>query len=289
MLQSMTGFGKATGTFNGRKVVVELRALNSKSLDLYIKTPAIYKEKELELRKLIGTELDRGKIEFVISIENTGEASNFTINKGLAKKYYHEINSLANELETDPKELLVAVLRMPEILTSEEKQITEEDWEFLKELTVKAISQLKAFRSQEGASLKQDFSQRIQTIEDLLAQVPAFEQVRIDAVKERMRKALEELDTTKIDENRFEQELIFYIEKLDVSEEKVRLKNHLDYFKETLDAKEAIGKKLGFITQEIGREINTLGSKAQHAELQKIVVNMKDNLEKIKEQVLNTL
>ena len=289
MLQSMTGFGKATGTFNGRKVVVELRALNSKSLDLYIKLPAIYKEKELELRKLIGTELDRGKIEVIVSIENTGEASNFTINKGLAKKYYTEINALANELGTDSNELLVAILRMPEILTSEDKQLTVEDWTFLKELTNEAIRQLKAFRLQEGESLQQDFLERIQTIEHLLSQVPQFEQARIDTVKERMRKALEELETATVDENRFEQELIFYIEKLDVSEEKVRLKNHLDYFKETLGSKEAIGKKLGFITQEIGREINTLGSKAQHAELQKLVVDMKDNLEKIKEQVLNTL
>lgn len=289
MLQSMTGYGKATGTFNGRKVVVEIRALNSKSLDLYLKLPSIYKEKELDLRKLIGNELDRGKLETVVSIENAGEASNFTINKGLAKKYYQEINTLANELGTNSNELLVAILRMPEILTPEYKQLTEKDWTFLKELTNKAILQLKEFRMQEGASLKNDFLERINAIGDLLAQVPQYEEARIDTVKERMRKALEELDTSSIDENRFEQELIFYIEKLDISEEKVRLTNHLNYFKETLETQAAIGKKLGFITQEIGREINTLGSKAQHAELQKIVVNMKDNLEKIKEQVLNTL
>lgn len=289
MLQSMTGYGKATGTFNGRKVVIEIRALNSKSLDLYLKLPAIYKEKELDLRKLIGTELDRGKIEVIVSIENTGEASNYTINKGLAKKYYQEITSLADELNTNSNELLTAILRMPEVLTSEDSKLTKEDGLFLTEIAAEAIQQLKQFRTQEGASLAEDLITRINAIDELLTQVPAYEQVRIDTIKERMRKSLEELDHANIDENRFEQELIFYIEKLDVTEEKVRLANHLTYFKETLKSEEAVGKKLGFISQEIGREINTLGSKAQHAELQKIVVNMKDNLEKIKEQVLNTL
>lgn len=285
----MTGFGKATGTHNGRKIVVEIRSLNSKNLDLYIKLPGIFKEKELALRKLIGEELDRGKIECVVSLENSGSASNFTINKSLAKKYFEEINSLAIELKTDAGELITSILRMPEVLATEEEQLTDNDWEFLQKLTKEAIEQLKKFRQQEGSSLLQDFTNRITTIDQLLAEVPQFEQVRIDTIKERMRKALEEMETSSIDDNRFEQELIFYIEKLDISEEKVRLKNHLDYFLETLKTEEPVGKKLGFITQEIGREINTLGSKAHHAELQKIVVDMKDNLEKIKEQVLNTL
>lgn len=289
MLHSMTGFGKATGTHDGRKIVVEIRSLNSKNLDLYIKLPGIFKEKELALRKLIGEELDRGKIECVVSLENSGSTANFTINKSLAKKYFEEINSLAIELKTDAGELITSILRMPEVLATEEEQLTDNDWEFLQKLTKEAIEQLKKFRQQEGASLLQDFTNRITTIDQLLAEVLQFEQVRIDTIKERMRKALEEMETSSIDDNRFEQELIFYIEKLDISEEKVRLKNHLDYFLETLKTEEPVGKKLGFITQEIGREINTLGSKAHHAELQKIVVDMKDNLEKIKEQVLNTL
>lgn len=284
----MTGFGKSTGTFKGKKIVVELRALNSKSFDLYLKVPSLFKEKEIEIRKILGNQLDRGKIEAVISIENTGDNSNYSINQSLAAKYYKELKTLSDNVGERSENLVATIIRLPDVLVNQEEELTEEDWKFLESLILEAIEKLKEFRKQEGDSLKKDFENRISEIESLLSKVSDYESERITAVKEKMRKSLEELGENS-DQNRFEQELIFYIEKLDVSEEKVRLKNHLEYFNETINSSDSVGKKIGFISQEIGREINTLGSKAQHAELQKIVVEMKDNLEKIKEQVLNTL
>ena len=288
MLKSMTGFGKATGSKHGKKIVVELRALNSKSLDLYLKLPSYFKEKEIELRKIISKELDRGKVEALISIENVGEQGTFAINRSLAKAYYTEIKSIAEEVGAQNDSLFSNIFRLPDILVQQKDELSEEDWNYLKELLHEAIRHLNSFREQEGESLKNDFHTCISKIEDALAGVAQYEQERIDVVRERMTKGLEEL-SQKIDENRLEQELIFYIEKLDVSEEKVRLKNHLSYFQETSLSEDGVGKKLGFIAQEMGREINTLGSKANHAEIQKLVVEMKDNLERIKEQVLNTL
>jgi uncharacterized protein (TIGR00255 family) len=284
----MTGFGKATGTHNGRKIVVEIRALNSKGLDLYLKIPSLFKEKELEVRKIIGDSADRGKIEAIISIENTGTKGSYTINKELAISYYQDMKEIAERSGASNADVFSNIFRIPDVMNQQEEEVTAEDWSFLEQLLHESIINLNAFRSQEGASLFADLSGCIDRIREGLEQVPRYEQERIDTLRERMNKALEEL-TVNVDENRLEQELIFYIEKLDVSEEKVRLKNHLDYFMETMNSGENVGKKLGFISQEIGREINTLGSKANHAELQKIVVNMKDNLEKIKEQVLNTL
>lgn len=287
MLQSMTGFGKASGTYNGKKIVIELRALNSKSFDLYLKLPSLFKEKEIDVRKILGNNLDRGKVEAIISIENTGDNSDYVINKSLATKYYNELKEFSDSVGANVENLMSSIVRLPDVLVSEVAELLEEDWDFLEKCLLEAIANLKEFRLQEGASLKTDFENRIGEIGRLLKEVPKYESERIENIRERMRKGLE--DAKNVDENRFEQELIFYIEKLDVSEEKVRLENHLNYFKETIGNGGVVGKKIGFISQEIGREINTLGSKAQHADLQKLVVEMKDNLEKIKEQVLNTL
>lgn len=287
MLQSMTGYGKATGSFNGKKIVVEVRSLNSKNLDLFVRLAPLYKSKEIEIRKMVGEALDRGKTELNINIENTGSTANFVINKELAKIYYNDLKSISEEVN-EPQDLLAMVMRMPEIYVNQSEELTDEEGQQLETLVKEALNKLIDFRLQEGKSLLEDLTTRIEEIRALLLRVPEFEQLRIDTIRERMRKGFED-NNTNIDENRFEQELIYYIEKLDVTEEKVRLENHLDYFLETMKAGKSVGKKLGFISQEIGREINTLGSKSYHVELQKIVVQMKDNLEKIKEQVLNTL
>ena len=283
----MTGYGKATGSFNGKKIVVEVRSLNSKNLDLFVRLAPLYKSKEIEIRKMVGEALDRGKTELNINIENTGSTANFVINKELAKIYYNDLKSISEEVN-EPQDLLAMVMRMPEIYVNQSEELTDEEGQQLETLVKEALNKLIDFRLQEGKSLLEDLTTRIEEIRALLLRVPEFEQLRIDTIRERMRKGFED-NNTNIDENRFEQELIYYIEKLDVTEEKVRLENHLDYFLETMKAGKSVGKKLGFISQEIGREINTLGSKSYHVELQKIVVQMKDNLEKIKEQVLNTL
>lgn len=288
MVLSMTGYGKATGTFEGKKIVVEIRSLNSKSLDLNVRLIPAYRERELELRAIVGQHLDRGKVEMSVSLENSGESKNYTINKELAQAYYRDIKEVAQMVGEEPKDLLALVMRMPEIYSNEKEQLSEEEAAFLSQLTQEACQQLVEFRKQEGDQLRHDFQQNIGRIADLLTQVPQYESVRIELVRERMRAALEKISGMSVDDNRFEQELIFYIEKMDISEEKMRLSNHLNYFLETMEIP-LCGKKLGFIAQEIGREINTLGSKSYHAEMQKLVVEMKDNLEKIKEQVLNTL
>lgn len=284
----MTGYGKATSTFEGKKIVVEIRSLNSKSLDLNLRLTSCYRDKELEIRSLIGEFLDRGKVEASITIENTTETKNFTINKNVVTTYYNDLKNIASELGESSTDLLPIVMRLPEIFSNEKETVSPEEITLVFDLIKEACTNLVAFRKQEGDQLRADFEGNINRITELLAQVPVYENERIDIVRERMRAGLEKLTTQKIDENRFEQELIFYIEKMDISEEKMRLRNHLDYFTETMNLP-LCGKKLGFITQEIGREINTLGSKSYHVEMQKIVVEMKDHLEKIKEQVLNTL
>ncbi len=289
MLHSMTGYGKATGSFEGKKISVEIKALNSKSLDLYTRIAGPYREKELEIRQYITNALDRGKVEVNINIESTGSSKSLEINKDLALAYYKDLletNILLGETTSDYLSLIV---KMPEIFTQSKESTSEEEFTFLHELVAEACMNLNTFRRQEGVALEKEFNDRIEEIRSLLNQVEKYENTRIDTIKERMRKGLEEAGAVVgFDENRFQQELIFYIEKLDISEEKMRLANHLDYFLETMILPSA-GKKLGFITQEIGREINTLGSKSYHVELQKMVVDMKDSLEKIKEQVLNTL
>jgi uncharacterized protein (TIGR00255 family) len=286
----MTGYGKASGSFEDKKISVEIRSLNSKSMDLYTRIASPYREKELEIRQYVTNALDRGKVELNIQIESIGVSKSVEINKELAQAYYQDLkdtNALIGESSSD---YLSMVLRMPEIYTqTKDTTVSEEEFVFLHTIVADACMNLNTFRRQEGQALEKEFTDRIEEIRSLLKQVDIYESVRIDIIKERMRKGLEEAGAVVgFDENRFQQELIFYIEKLDVSEEKMRLANHLDYFLETM-VLPAAGKKLGFITQELGREINTLGSKSYHVELQKIVVDMKDALEKIKEQVLNTL
>ena len=290
MLHSMTGYGKASASFEDKKISVEIRSLNSKSMDLYTRIASPYREKELEIRQYLTNALDRGKVELNIQIESIGVSKSVEINKVLAQEYYKDLketNALIGESSSD---YLAMVLRMPEIYTqTKDTTVSEEEFTFVHTIVADACMNLNTFRRQEGQALENEFTERIEEIRSLLKQVDSYESVRIDIIKERMRKGLEEAGSVVgFDENRFQQELIFYIEKLDVSEEKMRLANHLDYFLETM-VLPAAGKKLGFITQELGREINTLGSKSYHVELQKIVVDMKDALEKIKEQVLNTL
>lgn len=284
----MTGFGKSTGVYESKKVSIEIRSLNSKGLDLNVKIPPTYRELETEIRKIVVEYLDRGKVDLGIYIESAVNGSNDLINHALATKYYLEIKTLNEKWGEQPVDYLALVLKMPEVLNQQAPELSEEEKGFLLHLLIEACKKLQDFRKTEGQALELEFTTRIEEIRSLLNCVADYEQDRIVTVKERLSKALKELEAKSLDDNRLEQEMIFYIEKFDVSEEKMRLANHLDYFLETM-VTPLSGKKLGFIAQEIGREINTLGSKSNHAEMQKIVVEMKDKLEKIKEQVLNTL
>jgi uncharacterized protein (TIGR00255 family) len=288
MLQSMTGFGKSNGVFESKKVSIEIRSLNSKGLDLNVKIPSTYRELETDIRKIVVENLDRGKVDLGIYIESATNTSNDLINHELATKYYHELKSINEQWGEKPVDFLALVLKMPEVLNQQAHELSEVEKVFLLDLMKAACIKLHDFRKTEGQALELEFTTRIEEIRSLLNRVADYEQERIVTVKDRLSKALKDLETKSLDDNRLEQEMIFYIEKLDVSEEKMRLANHLDYFLETM-VTPLSGKKLGFIAQEIGREINTLGSKSNHAEMQKIVVEMKDKLEKIKEQVLNTL
>lgn len=290
-LKSMTGFGKAVNEIPGKKVTVEIRSLNSKQLDLNLRIPYFYKEKELELRAEIAKQLERGKVDISIYTESTQETLPVALNKELAKSYYKELKSLSEELKENTNDLLSLALKMPDVMKAEREivELDEAEWKLVKAVVDKAIDAFQKFRDDEGKSLSAEFSMRIAIIERLLAEVITLDAARIANIKKRIKNNLEEiLDVNKIDQNRFEQELIYYIEKLDITEEKLRLKTHLDYFISTMK-EPAAGRKLGFISQEIGREINTIGSKANDAEMQKLVVQMKDELEKIKEQMLNVL
>lgn len=285
----MTGFGKASDSFKSKKYSVELRSLNSKSMDLNTRMSSVYKELDTPIRKLISEKLCRGKIDFSLSVETVGDENVVAINHELAKAYYNELKSFNDIIGEKTEDYLSVILRMPEVLNSvNEEELDEEEKAFIFSVVGKAITSLNDFRRKEGEDLEREFKERIEEIRSLLNEVPKYEQARIDTIRERMKKGLEEIQSGSYDDNRFEQEMIFYIEKLDISEEKMRLSNHLDYFLETMILPES-GKKLGFIGQEIGREINTLGSKSNNAEMQKLVIDMKDNLEKIKEQILNTL
>jgi uncharacterized protein (TIGR00255 family) len=285
---SMTGFGKITGSFESKKVSIEIRSLNSKSLDLNVRIASNYRELESEIRKIVGEELDRGKIDVYINLDSTGDTKNFTLNKDLAKAYFEDLKEVNALINGKTEDYLSLILRMPDIYNNEREELSTEEKTWLLALMREACGKLNEFRRQEGDALVQEFTLRIEDIRRLLLEVPKYEAERLEVVRDRMRKGLEELENGKHDQNRLEQEMIFYIEKLDVSEEKMRLMNHLDYYIQTMKVPMS-GKKLGFISQEIGREINTLGSKSNHAEMQKLVVDMKDNLEKIKEQILNTL
>lgn len=284
----MTGFGKTNGVFGTKKVSIEIRSLNSKSLDLNLKFVGPYKEFESEIRKIVAERLDRGKIDVGVYLESAGNSEGGVINADLAKHYFNQINELNKELGNQQTDYLSLVLKMPDVVSNQIIEISDEEKNWLLDLVEQTCYSLTNFRQQEGQVLEQDLTSRIQAIKKALIEIPKFEEERITIVKERIQKGLQELNLNSINENRLEQEMIFYIEKMDISEEKIRLSNHLDYFLETMQIPLS-GKKLGFIAQEIGREINTLGSKSNHAEMQKLVVDMKDNLEKIKEQVLNTL
>jgi len=257
-------------------------------LDLNVRIHNYYKELEPEVRKKVTELLERGKIDLYINLDSTGDSKNFSINTELAAAYFKDLQAINAAIGQKTDDYLSVLMRMPDIYINEQKEMTDDEKQFIIKLVEDACQKLNEFRRQEGIALENEFTQRIENIRRLLNEVPKFEKERIETVKERIRKGLEEISGANYDQNRLEQELIFYIEKLDVSEEKMRLANHLDYFVETMKVVNA-GKKLGFIAQEIGREINTLGSKSNHAEMQKLVVDMKDDLEKIKEQVLNTL
>jgi uncharacterized protein (TIGR00255 family) len=288
MVLSMTGFGKSNGVYESKKVSVEIRSLNSKGLDLSLKIASPYRDLETDIRKMLSENLDRGKVDVGIFIESTNESLNSILNNEVATKYYSAIKKLNESWGEAPQDYLSIVLRMPEVLNTQTAELTEEEKKWILNLVEETCGKLNDFRAQEGAALKKEFELRIGEIRLLLSQIEAFEDIRILQIKERILKGLKELEHPGLDQNRLEQEMIFYLEKLDVSEEKMRLTNHLNYFIETMSSPLS-GKKLGFIAQELGREINTLGSKSNHGDMQRLVVEMKDNLEKIKEQVLNTL
>ena len=293
MMQSMTGFGKAVSEFSNKKVVIEVKSLNSKQLDLYTKINYFYRSKELEIRNLVQQELGRGKVELSLVVDQVSEATaGVQINKVAFNNYVNQIKEISEESGVElPNDWFTVVMRMPEVLKAEQnEELSDEEWEQTLSAIKEALKALNEFRSQEGEGLKKFFIERIDTIRGYLAEVPNYEKARIDKIKARLEENLAALEEkVSLDSGRLEQEMIFYIEKLDISEEKQRLAKHLDYFIETMEKEPACGKKLGFIAQEMGREINTLGSKSNCSELQVLVVNMKDELEKIKEQVLNVL
>lgn len=286
MIQSMTGFGKATMQLPTKKITVEVKSLNSKGLDLSVRMPSVYREMELGLRTQIATALERGKVDFSIFIESTSDQTSTRVNVPIVQEYMNQLKAVYADADTT--ELMKMALRMPDALKTERDEIDEKDWATIQIAINESLTNILGFRKDEGQSLEKEFQLRIGNIRNYMNQALALDSERVQAIKDRLQNAISELKVT-IDENRFEQELIYYLEKLDITEEKVRLTNHLDYFLETIKGTEANGRKLGFITQEMGREINTMGSKANHSQMQKLVVMMKDELEKIKEQVLNVL
>lgn len=286
MIQSMTGFGKASLQLPTKKITVEVKSLNSKGLDLNVRMPSLYREMELGLRTLISTRLERGKVDFAIYIESTSEQTSTKVNVPVVKNYIAQLREVYPA--ADETELMKMAVRMPDTMKTEREEIDENDWDQIQVIIEEALVNILSFRKDEGESLEKEFNLRIGNIRQYMEDALALDPERVQAIKERLQTAISELKVN-VDENRFEQELIYYLEKLDITEEKVRLTNHLDYFLETIEGTEANGRKLGFITQEMGREINTMGSKSNHAQMQKLVVMMKDELEKIKEQVLNVL
>ena len=286
MIQSMTGFGKASLQLSTKKITVEVKSLNSKGLDLNVRIPSSFREKELKLRTQIATLLERGKIDFSLFVETTGEETSSKLNISIVNGYINQLKEITPY--ADETELLKMAVRFPDTLKADREEVGDYEWNLIQTVIEEALQNIQNFRRDEGVSLENEFLLRTNNIFDLMSKAVSYDAERVETVKTRLRTALDELKVN-VDENRFEQELIFYLEKYDITEEKVRLGNHLNYFKETLNGTEANGRKLGFITQEIGREINTMGSKSNHTEMQKLVVMMKDELEKIKEQVLNVL
>ncbi len=292
MILSMTGYGKSECHFKEKIITTEIRTLNSKNLDLNLKLPSSYKEKENAIRNIAARSLVRGKAELIISLENTDEQTGYRINRPLLKYYYQELSDISREINAPlpASDIFAQILRLPDMLVSPHEELSVEEWDTIEKSIRNALENLDDFRKSEGKHLENDILNREIAIRELMNQVPDFEKERINLVKDKINKAFHEAqDKIHVDENRFEQELIFYLEKLDITEEIVRLKKHLDYFRETVSDECNTGKKLGFIAQEIGREINTIGSKANHAGIQKVVVQMKDELEKIKEQLMNIL
>lgn len=289
MLKSMTGFGKSSGTVKGRKISVEMRSVNSKGLDTSFRLPGVFRDKETEIRNFLSEKLKRGKIDLTITFDSSLEEKHVSLNKTVARKHHAELKSLCRELKMDDEEILLAILRMPDVFKPEKEEFTTRDWKAVLTCIGKAAAALDKFRTSEGRSLEKDLRKRIALILKNLSAVEVMDEGRIASVRRKLRSNLENIiPSGKIDENRFEQELIYYLEKLDITEERERLKTHCDYFLSTLKEPES-GRKLAFISQEIGREINTIGSKANYADMQKVVVQMKDELEKIKEQLNNVL
>lgn len=286
MIHSMTGFGKAVSQMSNKKIIVEIKSLNSKSLDLNVRLPQVYREKELELRKLLASELHRGKVDYSLYIENVTEQTNTTVNAPIVKDYIAQMKNILPD--ADETELMKMAVRMPDALKTEKAEIDEKEWEEIVKTTSDALLRINEFRASEGEHTLKSFEANIDIIRTKLNEISAIKEERIQAIKERLLNGLEDLKQT-VDEARYAQEIVFYIEKLDINEEEVRLNKHLDYFTETLNEPQSNGRKLAFITQEMGREINTIGSKSNYAAMQQLVVQMKEELEKIKEQVLNIL
>ncbi|MGI6222664.1 MAG: YicC/YloC family endoribonuclease [Prevotella sp.] len=291
MIQSMTGYGKAVETFQDKKIHVEIKSLNSKTMDISTRLAPVYRDKEMEIRQIVTDSLKRGKIDLSLWVEKENVASATPINAALVEDYYQQIKAISEKTGIpEPNDWFATLLRMPDVtLKTDVEELSEEEWGVAKKAMLEALDELNAFRRQEGAALEKKFTEKVNNIERLLHELEPFEKSRVPKIRETIVKELEEIPNVDYDKNRLEQELIYYIEKLDISEEKQRLANHLKYFRETMAEKKPNGKKLGFIAQEMGREINTTGSKSNQADMQNIVVKMKDELEQIKEQVLNAL
>ena len=291
MLLSMTGYGRSQGSYGDKTITVEVRTLNSKVTDIKLRLPGDYKEKEVELRRMITDHAERGKIDLVIDVQNADGGANVSLNEPLIRGYHRELTRISSELGIRQDDILSALLRIPNVVASPSSEMDEQEWEALCAILGKALDQLKRFRRQEGEVLEADLRQRIALIMELLKEVTPFEVERFVRMRERLRNNLEDaLGKDNIDQNRFEQEVLYYLEKMDMSEEKLRLEQHCKYFQEQMDKKQdSIGRTLNFISQEIGREINTLGAKAYDSDIQRVVVQMKDELEKIKEQLANVL
>ena len=291
MIQSMTGYGKSVVTFNEKKISVEIKSLNSKNLDLSTRIAPLYREKEIEIRQMVAKSLIRGKVDFSIWVEKDNEADTTAINEVLVENYYRQIKQLSARTGIpEPEDWYATLLRMPDVTTKNEQETLDEaEWNVVTEAINEALKKIVAFRQQEGEALQKKLMEKVQNIGALMSSIEPYEKARVEKIRTRIIDSLKEIPDASYDQNRLEQELIYYIEKLDISEEKQRLFNHLKYFEETLNEAPGQGKKLGFIAQEMGREINTTGSKSNQAEMQNIVVRMKDELEQIKEQVLNAL
>ncbi len=291
MLLSMTGFGRATNTISDKTITVEVRSLNSKFTDIRFKMPQAYKEKEHVLRKLIADKAKRGKIDVTVDLKSLNGEGEYALNQALFTKYYKELHQLSKELSMPPADIMQAILRIPNVVSSPEEAVDESEWQAVLDTINDALNNFTSFRMEEGAAMEKDCRARIESILQLLSELEPMESERVTRLRQKINKHMEEyVGKDNIDANRFEQEILYYLEKIDITEEKVRLAQHCKYFLEVLDSKETIkGRKINFISQEMGREINTLGSKANSSEIQRSVVKMKDELEKIKEQVLNTI